>query len=283
MKKHLAILLLLSSFIFGQNTKIDSLKARVESLEQEKQSIDKAVESIRIQIEELEFEEAKKNLNSLMEDGLVVKTTKAYSSFLVGDSISRKNQIKLGTGKKVTIYPYAEEWEMGHCYKGIYDGKVGWLYNLYFDEKDYPGLKPALAPMRERAKFKKDKRNEEIKRRNAEYRQNTLSQNSGKAIKANNCIEFVELLSADEVAIEMGKTVSWVLANWRINLWEKPSTSGKGRKVGEMYVGSYPRLIRTSGSDYLVVSPLDKSEGWVNKIQAKGIIKKNPVTLEMCR
>ena len=101
--------------------------------------------------------------------------------------------------------------------------------------------------------------------------------------KDSDCVEFVELLSANEVAMEMGETVSWVLANWRINLWEKPSTSGKGRKVGEMYVGSYPRLIRTSGSDYLVVSPLDKSEGWVSKIQAKGIIKKNPVTLEMCR
>ena len=101
-----------------------------------------------------------------------------------------------------------------------------------------------------------------------------ISKNS---TKDSDCVEFVELLSANEVAMEMGKTVSWVLANWRINLWEKPSTSGKGRKVGEMYVGSYPRLIRTSGSDYLVVSPLDKSEGWVSKIQAKGIIKKkNP-------
>jgi endonuclease III-like uncharacterized protein len=62
MKKPLAILLLLSSFILGQNTKIDSLKARVESLEQEKQTIDEAVESIKTEIKALELEEAKKNL-----------------------------------------------------------------------------------------------------------------------------------------------------------------------------------------------------------------------------
>ena len=107
-----------------------------------------------------------------------------------------------------------------------------------------------------------------------------ISKNS---TKDSNCVEFVALLSANEVATEMGKTVSWVLANWRINLWEKPSESGKGRKVGEMYVGSDARLIRTSGSDYLVVSPLDKSEGWINKIQTKGIIRKNPETLKLCR
>ena len=115
------------------------------------------------------------------------------------------------------------------------------------------------------------------------YNNDVESSISKNSTKDSNCVEFVALLSANEVATEMGKTVSWVLANWRINLWEKPSESGKGRKVGEMYVGSDARLIRTSGSDYLVVSPLDKSEGWVSKIQAKGIIKKNPVTLEMCR
>ena len=115
------------------------------------------------------------------------------------------------------------------------------------------------------------------------YKNDVEPKISKNSTKDSDCVEFVELLSANEVAMEMGETVSWVLANWRINLWEKPSTSGKGRKVGEMYVGSYPRLIRTSGSDYLVVSPLDKSEGWVNRIQTKRIIRKNPKTWDLCR
>ena len=142
MKKPLAILLLLSSFIFGQNTKIDSLKARVKSLEQEKQTIDDAVESIKTEIKALELEEAKKNLGSLMEEGIVVTTTKVYASFYEGDDPSKSKRIKLGKGKKVTIYPSAQLYEMGYCYRAIYEDKIGWIYNLFFDEKAFPELQP---------------------------------------------------------------------------------------------------------------------------------------------
>ena len=108
MKKPLAILLLLSSFIFGQNTKIDSLKSRVESLEKEKQNIDVAVERIKAEIQSLELEEKKKNLVSLIQDSVsvTVKTTKAYTIFYLGDSFSRKNGLEIGINEEVTIFPY---------------------------------------------------------------------------------------------------------------------------------------------------------------------------------
>ena len=116
MKKPLAILLLLSSFIFGQNTKIDSLKARVEFLEQEKRKMDEAVESIKTEIKALELEEARKNLGFLMDEGIVVTTTVKHATFYVGNDLPPSERISLGIGKQLTVYPVAELMEPGYCY-----------------------------------------------------------------------------------------------------------------------------------------------------------------------
>ena len=50
-----------------------------------------------------------------------------------------------------------------------------------------------------------------------------------------------------------------------------------------MYAGSNARLIRRSGSDYYVQSPLDKSKGWVSDVQVHKIVKRNPITFEKCK
>ena len=150
MKKPLAIRLLLSSFILGQNTKIDSLKARVESLEQEKQTIDDAVESIKTEIKALELEEAKKNLGFLMDEGIVVTTTVKHATFYVGDDLPPSERISLGIGKQLTVYPVAELMDPGYCYRAIYGGKTGWIYYRFFNEKSFPELKPIINAMSEK-------------------------------------------------------------------------------------------------------------------------------------
>lgn len=83
------------------------------------------------------------------------------------------------------------------------------------------------------------------------------------------CQEHIELLPAEAVANELGRTVVWVLANHRINLWETTTAAGKGRKVGEMIPGSRALILRRSGADYYVRSPLDGTEGYVSDIQVR--------------
>ena len=57
------------------------------------------------------------------------------------------------------------------------------------------------------------------------------------------------------------------MINYLVNLWEKPTHQGKGRKVGEMRCGSRAIILAKDGSDYKVQSPLDKSVGWINEVQ----------------
>ena len=178
MKKPLAILLLLSSFILGQNTKIDSLKARVESLEKEKQKIDEVVETIKTEIKVLELEEAKKNLGFLMDEGIVVTTTVKHATFYVGDDLPPSERISLGIGKQLTVYPVAELMDLGYCYRAIYGGKTGWIYYRFFNEKSFPELKPIINEMSEKLETikKKAKKNraERLKTVAGERRANIL-------------------------------------------------------------------------------------------------------------
>ena len=68
-----------------------------------------------------------------------------------------------------------------------------------------------------------------------------------------------------------------------MNLWEQTSSQGKGRPVGKMRAGSNARLIKRSGSDYYVQSPLDKSKGWVSDVQVDKVVTLNPKTFKKCR
>lgn len=84
----------------------------------------------------------------------------------------------------------------------------------------------------------------------------------------NNCEKVIVLHSAKRLAQEYGKTEKWIYAaGIMINLWEKPSSQGKGHKVGQMYPGSHANILEETTDDYKVISPLDKSVGWINKIQ----------------
>ena len=96
------------------------------------------------------------------------------------------------------------------------------------------------------------------------------------------CKKHIELFSASELAKEYGKNEMWVLNNVKINLWERASSKGKGKKVGQMLPGSRALILETSTGDYKVKSPLDKSVGWINKIQVKKTLFQDTETRKAC-
>ena len=97
------------------------------------------------------------------------------------------------------------------------------------------------------------------------------------------CQEVVVLHSASYVAEQYGKNVKWIYASGKkINLWSKPSMMGKGKKVGEMLVGSRAKIVDKRKDDYKVVSPLDKSMGWIGKVQVNRTQYQDSETNEKC-
>ena len=96
------------------------------------------------------------------------------------------------------------------------------------------------------------------------------------------CAEFIVCLSAKKIAKEYGRTEMWAVANYEVNVWEKTSANGKGKNVGKMRCNSRALIIDRSGEDYKILSPLDKSIGWVNKVQIENTIYQNPNTYEDC-
>ena len=97
------------------------------------------------------------------------------------------------------------------------------------------------------------------------------------------CVEYIECLSAKEVAEEYGRTEDWVSANYKINIWEKTAENGKGGMVGEIKCGSRALIIDRKGEDYKVLSPINKIIGWVNGIHISKTLYQDPKTFEKCK
>jgi len=97
------------------------------------------------------------------------------------------------------------------------------------------------------------------------------------------CKKHIALLSAKEVAKEIGQSEMWVLSNYKINLWSKTSKNGKGSVVGRLISGSHALIIDENSRDYKIQSPLDKSIGWISKIQVKGTLLQDTKTREKCK
>ncbi len=98
------------------------------------------------------------------------------------------------------------------------------------------------------------------------------------------CQKVIELYSAAELGKAYGKSEKWVYASGKkIHLWEKPSHLGKGQKVGEMYPGSRAKILKEVGYDYKVISPLDKSVGWVSKMQVRKTRYQDSQTRKACK
>ncbi len=98
------------------------------------------------------------------------------------------------------------------------------------------------------------------------------------------CQKVIELYSASELGKAYGKSEKWVYATEKkIYLWEKPSHLGKGGKVGKMHPGSRAKILKEIKNDYKVVSPLDKSIGWISKLQVSKTRYQDSQTRETCK
>ena len=96
------------------------------------------------------------------------------------------------------------------------------------------------------------------------------------------CVEFVALWSAADIAQQIGKTKKWVFLNYTVDLWETPNDEESGVTIGKLRASSYAQLISKMGEYYLVESPINGAQGWLNTSHVKSILKKNPLTKAVC-
>jgi len=103
-----------------------------------------------------------------------------------------------------------------------------------------------------------------------------------KELKSKDCAEFIELHSSKYLSNETGMSEMYLLGNYQINLWEKPSSKGKGKMVGKLRVGSRALILDRNGSDYKVLSGLDNSVGWISSVQVSKTLFQHPTKYEKC-
>lgn len=97
------------------------------------------------------------------------------------------------------------------------------------------------------------------------------------------CVEYVALWSAGEVAAKIGKDRKWVFLNYTVDIWDNPPSIEKGNVVSKLRASSYARILEKGVKDYKVESPIDKSVGWLSKKHVKTISWKNPETNKLCK
>ena len=105
------------------------------------------------------------------------------------------------------------------------------------------------------------------------------------AVAANadpDCVEFVALWPAGDIAEKLGKDKKWVFLNYTVDLWNTSPSDGEGTTVGLLRASSYARIIEQRGDDYKVESPINQVHGWISKDHVKTISKKNPKTKKLC-
>ena len=97
------------------------------------------------------------------------------------------------------------------------------------------------------------------------------------------CVEFVALWAAGDIAERIGKDKKWVFLNYTVDLWDAPSTESEGNVVGKLRASSYARIIEKRGDDYKVESPVNQVQGWISNEHVKTTSWKNPKTRKLCK
>ncbi|RJR48375.1 MAG: hypothetical protein C4576_08485 [Desulfobacteraceae bacterium] len=96
------------------------------------------------------------------------------------------------------------------------------------------------------------------------------------------CMEFIETRSAKHLSKELGKPVNWVIANYRIKLFDKETDKGKGKVVGKLTPGCRAQIMKTGAENYQVKSPIDGSVGWVNRKEVRHVLLLDRKTFKPC-
>ena len=97
------------------------------------------------------------------------------------------------------------------------------------------------------------------------------------------CVEFVALWAAGDIAEKLGKDKKWVFLNYTVDLWDVPPTYESGNIIGKLRASSYARIIARMSDDYKVESPVSQVQGWLSKEHVKTTSWKNPKTRKLCK
>ena len=97
------------------------------------------------------------------------------------------------------------------------------------------------------------------------------------------CVEYVALWAAGDIAERLGKDRKWVFLNYTVDLWDAPPAEGGGNTVGKLRASSYARIIEKRGDDYKVESPVNQVQGWISNEHVKTTSWKNPKTRKLCK
>ena len=97
------------------------------------------------------------------------------------------------------------------------------------------------------------------------------------------CVEFVALWAAGDIAERIGKDRKWVFLNYTVDLWDMPPEESEGNVVGKLRASSYARIIEKRGDDYKVESPVNQVQGWISNEHVKTTSWKNPKTRKLCK
>lgn len=96
------------------------------------------------------------------------------------------------------------------------------------------------------------------------------------------CKKHIVLHPASVIAQEYGISVMQA-TGMELNVWEKSNAEGKGRVVGKIRVGSHALILKEGKNSYKIKSPLDKSVGWISKIQVARTLTQDTVTRKACK
>jgi len=96
------------------------------------------------------------------------------------------------------------------------------------------------------------------------------------------CKEFVETRSAKHLSKELGKPVKWVIANYKIKLFDKETGKGKGKVVGRLTPGCRAQILKMGAENYQVKSPIDGSVGWVSRKEVRHVLLLDSRTFKPC-
>ncbi|MDP6132990.1 MAG: hypothetical protein QF856_00145, partial [Candidatus Marinimicrobia bacterium] len=97
------------------------------------------------------------------------------------------------------------------------------------------------------------------------------------------CVEYVALWAAGDIAERIGKDKKWVFLNYTVDLWDTPPAEGEGSTVGKLRASSYARIIEKRDDDYKVESPVNQVQGWISSEHVKTTSWKNPKTRKLCK
>ena len=97
------------------------------------------------------------------------------------------------------------------------------------------------------------------------------------------CVEYVALWAAGDIAERLGKDRKWVFLNYTVALWDAPPAEGEGNTVGKLRASSYARIIEKREDDYKVESPINQVQGWISNEHVKTTSWKNPKTRKLCK